>query len=109
LNGSLASGISTQVNIQGENWEWGSSEENQTSYKLNAVSVIGEGSFQNGIATLLPLRIQSGDSVIPTLAALVATHNRVSSGWKKSPSTNCNSLCKEFLIYRQRCLVLRDC
>ena len=64
LNGSLASGISTQVNIQGENWEWGSSEENQTSYKLNAVSVIGEGSFQNGIATLLPLRIQSGDSVI---------------------------------------------
>ena len=57
LNGSLASGISANVNIEGQNWEL-------DTYKVDQISVIGDGSFQNGILTLLPLRIQSGDRYI---------------------------------------------
>jgi translocation and assembly module TamB len=57
VDGSLASGITAQVNIQGENWEW-------DTYNVDQVSIVGEGSFQNGVITLLPLRIQSGDSLI---------------------------------------------
>ncbi len=55
VNGSLASGISANVNIDGKNWEWG-------SYKTDQVSVIADASFQNGVLTLLPLRFQSGES-----------------------------------------------
>jgi translocation and assembly module TamB len=57
LDGSLASGFTTQFNIEGQNWEWG-------SYGSEQLTVTGEGSFQNGIISLLPLRIQSGESVI---------------------------------------------
>ena len=57
LNGSLASGISANVNIEGENWEL-------DTYKVDKISVIGDGSFQNGVLTLLPLSIQSGDRYI---------------------------------------------
>jgi translocation and assembly module TamB len=57
VDGSLASGVTGNVNIQGENWQW-------DSYSLDQVSIVGEGSFQNGVITLLPLRIQSGESLI---------------------------------------------
>jgi translocation and assembly module TamB len=57
IDGSLASGVTGNVNIQGENWKW-------DTYSVDQVSIIGEGSFQNGVITLLPLRIQSGDSLI---------------------------------------------
>jgi translocation and assembly module TamB len=57
LNGSLASGITATVNIQGKDWKL-------DTYQLNEVSIVGEGSLQNGVLTLLPLRIQSGDSLI---------------------------------------------
>lgn len=57
LNGSLVSGISASAQIDGQNWEL-------DTYKIDKVSVIGDGTFQNGVLTLLPLRIQSGDSLI---------------------------------------------
>ena len=57
VDGSLASGINTTIDIQGQNWVL-------DSYKADQVSIIGEGSLQNGVLTLLPLRIQSGDSLI---------------------------------------------
>jgi translocation and assembly module TamB len=57
IDGSIASGINAKVNIQGKDWAL-------NEYKLDQVSVIGEGSFQNGLLTLLPLRIASGNSII---------------------------------------------
>ncbi|HEY9835123.1 MAG TPA: translocation/assembly module TamB domain-containing protein [Stenomitos sp.] len=57
VDGSLASGITTQINIEGQNWKW-------DTYNINQVSVLGEGRFQNGVLSLLPLRIQSGNSLI---------------------------------------------
>lgn len=57
LNGSLASGISANVNIEGQNWEL-------DTYKVDKVALLGNGSFQNGVLTLLPLEIKSGDRII---------------------------------------------
>jgi translocation and assembly module TamB len=57
LNGDLASGISANINIDGQNWQL-------DTYKIDQVSVTGAGSFQNGVLTLLPLQIKSGDSLI---------------------------------------------
>ncbi|HEY9609443.1 translocation/assembly module TamB domain-containing protein, partial [Allocoleopsis sp.] len=57
VDGSLASGVSAKINIEGQNWAW-------DTYKVNQVSVLGEGQFQNGVLSLLPLRIQSGNSLI---------------------------------------------
>ncbi|MEO8891020.1 MAG: translocation/assembly module TamB domain-containing protein, partial [Coleofasciculaceae cyanobacterium] len=57
LNGSLASGIEAKVNIEGQNWQL-------DTYQVAKVNIVGNGSFQNGVLTLLPLQIQSGDSLI---------------------------------------------
>lgn len=52
VSGSLASGISAEFNIRGQNWQWGS---------YSAEMVIAEGNFQDGVLSLLPLRFQSGE------------------------------------------------
>ncbi|AFZ20495.1 translocation/assembly module TamB domain-containing protein [Allocoleopsis franciscana] len=57
VDGSLASGITTSINIEGQDWKW-------DNYNLEQVSVLGEGRFENGVLSLLPLRIQSGNSLI---------------------------------------------
>ncbi|MBD2017205.1 translocation/assembly module TamB domain-containing protein [Microcoleus sp. FACHB-53] len=57
VDGSLATGISTQINIEGQDWKW-------DTYNISQVSVLGEGRFENGVLSLLPLRIQSGNSLI---------------------------------------------
>lgn len=51
--GSLSSGITAEFDIRGQDWEWD---------QYNAEQVVAEGSFQNGVLTLLPLRFQSGES-----------------------------------------------
>jgi translocation and assembly module TamB len=56
VDGSLARGIEAQFDLQGQNWEWG---------PYNAERVIAEGSFQNGILTLLPLRFEAGNPENP--------------------------------------------
>jgi translocation and assembly module TamB len=53
--GSLRTGVQAQFNVKGDNWQWG-------KYVANQFSV--EGSFQDGILTILPLEIRSGKSVI---------------------------------------------
>ena len=53
--GSPASGISADFNIQGQDWQWG-------AYSANQVNA--QGNFQNGVLTLLPLRFQSGESLL---------------------------------------------
>ncbi len=53
--GSLASGITAEFDIEGQNWQWGS---------YSAKQVIAQGNFNNGILTLLPLRFQSDDSLL---------------------------------------------
>ncbi|MGB5962208.1 MAG: translocation/assembly module TamB domain-containing protein [Coleofasciculaceae cyanobacterium] len=57
LDGSLASGVKAKVNIEGQNWQL-------DTYQVDKINIVGDGSFQNGVLTLLPLQIQSGDSLI---------------------------------------------
>ncbi|WP_445244396.1 translocation/assembly module TamB domain-containing protein [Microcoleus sp. OTE_8_concoct_300] len=53
--GSLRTGVQAQFNLKGDNWQWG-------KYVAEQFSL--EGSFQDGILTVLPLEIRSGKSAI---------------------------------------------
>ncbi|MEG4842943.1 translocation/assembly module TamB domain-containing protein [Microcoleus sp. F10-C6] len=53
--GSLQTGVQAQFNVKGDNWQWG-------QYVAEKFSI--EGSFQDGILTVLPLEIRSGKSAI---------------------------------------------
>ncbi|MEG5067394.1 translocation/assembly module TamB domain-containing protein [Microcoleus sp. B3-A4] len=53
--GSLQTGVQAQFNVKGDNWQWG-------QYVAEKFSI--EGSFQEGILTVLPLEIRSGKSAI---------------------------------------------
>ncbi|MEG4860247.1 translocation/assembly module TamB domain-containing protein [Microcoleus sp. K1-B6] len=53
--GSLQTGVEAQFNVKGDNWQWG-------EYVAEQFSI--EGSFQDGILTVLPLEIRSGKSAI---------------------------------------------
>ncbi|MBD1811589.1 translocation/assembly module TamB domain-containing protein [Microcoleus vaginatus DQ-U2] len=53
--GSLQTGVQAQFNVKGDNWQWG-------EYVAEKFSI--EGSFQEGILTVLPLEIRSGESAI---------------------------------------------
>ncbi|MEG4506452.1 translocation/assembly module TamB domain-containing protein [Microcoleus sp. F6_B4] len=53
--GSLQTGVQAQFNVKGDNWQWG-------KYVAEQFSI--DGSFQDGILTVLPLEIRSGKSAI---------------------------------------------
>jgi len=53
--GSLQTGVEAEFNVKGDNWQWG-------EYVAEKFSL--EGSFQDGILTILPLEIRSGKSAI---------------------------------------------
>ena len=53
--GSLRTGVQAQFNVKGDDWKWG-------KYVAEKFSI--EGSFQDGILTVLPLEIRSGKSAI---------------------------------------------
>ncbi|MEG3926382.1 translocation/assembly module TamB domain-containing protein [Microcoleus sp. T3_D1] len=53
--GSLETGVEAQFDVEGDNWQWG-------EYVAETFSL--EGSFQDGILTVLPLEIRSGKSAI---------------------------------------------
>ena len=55
VDGSLQNGVAANFDLQGKNWEWGS---------YNADQVIAQGSFENGVLTLLPVRIESDETLL---------------------------------------------
>ncbi len=54
VNGSLATGINAEFDLQGEDWTWDNFE---------ADRVIAKGNFQNGVLTLLPVQLESDDAL----------------------------------------------
>jgi translocation and assembly module TamB len=52
--GSLATGINANFDLEGKNWLW---------QRYQAEQIVAKGTFENGILTLLPLRIQSQQSL----------------------------------------------
>ncbi len=62
---ATAKGLAVQFNLNGENWIWGSEgEPNELSSFYRAEKLIAEGGFENGVLTLRPLRIESGQKLI---------------------------------------------
>ncbi|BAY09558.1 translocation/assembly module TamB domain-containing protein [Calothrix sp. NIES-2098] len=65
LNTATANGIAAQFNLNGQNWSWGKeAEKNEPGRFYRAEQLIANGSFENGVLTLLPLRIESKDRLI---------------------------------------------
>ena len=55
FDGSVAQGIDTEFSFRGQQWQWG-------SYTIE--TVIAQGNFNEGILTLLPVSVESQDSLI---------------------------------------------
>jgi translocation and assembly module TamB len=53
---SMQTGINANFNFQGQDWQWGKT--------YSAKQVVAIGSFENGVLTLLPLRLQSDQSFL---------------------------------------------
>ena len=54
-SGSLKTGVAVKFDLQGQNWQW-------DTYKAD--QIIAQGSFENGVLTLLPLRIESEETLV---------------------------------------------
>ncbi len=55
VTGSLQSGLNASFNLLGQDWEWG-------DYTID--EVVAQGNFEDGVLTLLPLRIDLGDGLL---------------------------------------------
>ncbi|MDG2617169.1 translocation/assembly module TamB domain-containing protein [Thermoleptolyngbya sichuanensis XZ-Cy5] len=55
LSGSVQSGVTADFNLAGENWQWG---------EFNAQQVIAQGTLQDGVLELLPLRLGSDEAFL---------------------------------------------
>lgn len=55
LSASLQTGLTAKFELEGKNWEWDS---------YTAERVIASGSFENGIFTLVPVKIESEDTLL---------------------------------------------
>ncbi|MEH1964197.1 MAG: translocation/assembly module TamB domain-containing protein [Nostoc sp.] len=62
VNTATANGLSVAFNLNGQNFTWGKKEELNRFY--TADNVIAEGNFENGVLSLLPLRIESKNRLI---------------------------------------------
>ncbi|MBU7582506.1 MAG: translocation/assembly module TamB domain-containing protein [Nostoc sp. TH1S01] len=62
LDTATANGLSVQFNINGQNFTWGKAAESDRFY--NAKQIIAQGSFENGVLQLRPLRIELENSLL---------------------------------------------
>ncbi|MBD1878456.1 translocation/assembly module TamB [Coleofasciculus sp. FACHB-T130] len=64
-------GINLDFDFGGNNWKWGRDDKPNRLY--TADNVIVKGSFQNGVLTLLPLRIESEETLLAFTGTLGGT------------------------------------
>ncbi|MFE1746614.1 translocation/assembly module TamB domain-containing protein [Coleofasciculus sp. H7-2] len=64
-------GINLNFDFGGTNWKWGRDDQPNRIY--TADNVIVKGSFQNGVLTLLPLRIESDETLLAFTGTLGGT------------------------------------
>lgn len=55
FSGSLNQGLTANFDLSGQNWQWGTYDFNQ---------VIAKGNFENGVLSLVPVRLESDDTLI---------------------------------------------
>jgi translocation and assembly module TamB len=61
LDTNTANGLAVQFQVNGQNFVWGRQDDPERYYE--AQRIIAEGSLENGVLTLLPLRVESNDSL----------------------------------------------
>ncbi len=66
-----ANGLAANFNVNGQNFVWGRETEPDRLYK--APQIIAQGSFENGVLTLLPLRIESNIGLISFTGSIGST------------------------------------
>jgi translocation and assembly module TamB len=64
LRGSLKTGVAVKFDLEGNNWQWKNYEANQ---------IVAQGSFENGVLTLVPLRIESDETLVALNAQVGGT------------------------------------
>jgi translocation and assembly module TamB len=65
LDTTTANGITAQFSLNGQNWAWGKdAEKSEPGRFYSAEELIANGKFENGVLTLLPLRIESKNRLI---------------------------------------------
>ncbi|WP_143855730.1 translocation/assembly module TamB domain-containing protein, partial [Nostoc sp. 'Peltigera membranacea cyanobiont' 232] len=62
VNTATANGLSVDFKLNGQNFAWGKKEERNRYY--TAEKAIAEGSFENGVLSLRPLRLESENRLI---------------------------------------------
>ncbi|MFQ3635610.1 MAG: translocation/assembly module TamB domain-containing protein [Cyanobacteriota bacterium] len=55
LSGSVQSGVAAEFDLKGEDWQWG---------EFNAQQVIAQGTLQDGVLEVLPLRLGSDEAFL---------------------------------------------
>jgi translocation and assembly module TamB len=63
-SGSLRKGVTAKFDVRGQNWQW---------RNYMADQVIASGSFENGVLTLLPVRLEANDAVITFSGQVLGT------------------------------------
>jgi len=66
-----ANGLAANFNVNGQNFVWGRENEPDRLYK--APQIIAQGNFENGVLTLLPLRIESSIGLIGFTGSIGST------------------------------------
>jgi translocation and assembly module TamB len=62
LDTATPQGLSVQFNLNGQNFTWGKETEENRFYRAD--QIIAQGSFENGILQVRPLRIESENSLV---------------------------------------------
>ncbi|MBD2005227.1 MULTISPECIES: translocation/assembly module TamB domain-containing protein [Cyanophyceae] len=62
ITASPQEGIEARFNLVGTDWKWGKEEEPNRLYKAD--QILAKGSFQDGVLTLLPLRVESDETLV---------------------------------------------
>ncbi|MBW4448534.1 MAG: translocation/assembly module TamB domain-containing protein [Spirirestis rafaelensis WJT71-NPBG6] len=74
LETGTAKGLAVNFDLNGQNFVWGAKDEQnqclETDFCYSAEKVIAEGSFENGVLRLLPLRLESQNRLIAFTGAI---------------------------------------
>ncbi|NET54644.1 MAG: hypothetical protein F6K47_00065 [Symploca sp. SIO2E6] len=88
LNASPAAGIQADFDLAGEDWQWGD---------YSAQTMVAKGEFQNGVLTLLPFRLASGESLASFSGSIGGENQSGQLQLGNLPVAQVRSLLEEFV------------
>jgi len=88
LNASPTAGIEADFDLAGEDWQWGN---------YSAQTMVAKGEFQNGVLTLLPFRLASGESLASFSGSIGGEDQSGQLQLRNLPVAQVRSLLQEFV------------